>query len=239
MQVVVNHLTRMRGGYICVGGLDLETLQHIRPVLREGALPFDLLARYGGPFDMARIVELGGTRPAAENPHIEDRIIVPSRVKSLGTLRSEEFWDLLGRVCQTRLRALFGDDLRPVGLSSCGTDPGKGRASLGCLRAKRLPRLFYVAERSSGKPRIRLRLHDDDFDVLVGVTDLRLYQDDHITPDRQTIERVAAGLRDATDIVLGLGLTRAFASSGEASDAVHWLQVTNVHLASDPTWQLG
>jgi hypothetical protein len=51
MQIVVNHLTRMQLGYICVAGVDVSSGQHIRPVLRS-RLNVDLLARNGGPFDL-------------------------------------------------------------------------------------------------------------------------------------------------------------------------------------------
>ena len=33
MRIVINHLTRMRAGYICAAGVEANTLQHVRPVL--------------------------------------------------------------------------------------------------------------------------------------------------------------------------------------------------------------
>jgi len=240
MRIVVNHLTRMRGGYVCVAGLDLDRNRHVRPVLPTGALPFDLLARYGGPFEMATLVELGISRPAPRPPHVEDHVIVPERTKSRGTLPPDEFWDLLNRIGKTRLRDIFGADLKSVGRSSCGTEEGKGRLSLGCLLPIRTPKLYYREKGPGGKTAIRIKIRDDDFDAILGVTDLRLYQADHITPDRAAIERIARLVTDAKTVVLGVGLTRPFAASSEHKDTpVHWLQVTNVHLADDPTWRLG
>ena len=64
MQLLINHLTRMHGGHICLAGVDLETRQHVRPMLANDPVPFYLLARYGGPFEMARIVDLGLPRHA-------------------------------------------------------------------------------------------------------------------------------------------------------------------------------
>ena len=239
MRIVVNHLTRIRGGYICVAGLDPKTGAHVRPVLAQGPLPFDLLSRYGGPFEMAAVVELGTPRAAPQMPHVEDHVIVPSRVRSGPTLGPSEFWRLLVRVSRGRLREIFGDDLKRVGRSSCGTDVGRGKASLGCFRPKGVPRLYYVERGPSGKPAIRIRIDDGEFDAVLGVTDLRLYGDDHMTPDRSVVEQVSRRIETAESVLLGVGLTRAFAtSSGPDSESFHWLQATNIHLEDDPVWKL-
>jgi len=240
MRIVVNHLTRMRGGYVCVAGLELDDMRHVRPVLPMGALPFDLLARYGGPFEMAELVELGIARPAPRPPHIEDHVIVPQRAKSLGALSPQEFWGLLNRVSENRLGDIFGADLRSVGRSSCGTEEGKGRVSLGLFRPGHSPELYYRDKGPGGKAAIRIKIRDDDFDAILGVTDLRLYEGDHMTPDRAMVERTGRRIADGEPVVLGVGLTRPFAASCEQKDKpVHWLQVTNVHLADDPAWRLG
>jgi hypothetical protein len=239
MRIVVNHLTRMRGGYVCVAGLDPETETHVRPVLAQGALPFDSLARYGGPFEMAAVVELGKPRAAPQTPHTEDHVIVPAQVRSCQTLGPSEFWRLLARVSRGRLREIFGDDLKRVGRSSCGTDVGRGKASLGCLRLQGVPRLYYLERGPAGRPAIRIRIDDGEFDAVVGVTDLRLYGDDHMTPCRSIIERVARRIETAAGVILGVGLTRAFAASSEpGSKSFHWLQATNIHLEDDPIWRL-
>jgi hypothetical protein len=58
MQIIVNHLTRMQPGFICVAGVDVSSGRHVRPVLGR-RLTTDLLASKGGPFDMAELVDLG------------------------------------------------------------------------------------------------------------------------------------------------------------------------------------
>ena len=52
MRLLINHLTRMHGGHICLAGVDLETRRHVRPMLANESLPFYFLARYGGPFEI-------------------------------------------------------------------------------------------------------------------------------------------------------------------------------------------
>ena len=48
MRIVINHLTRMRRGYICTAGIDLANGQHVRPIPRSGDLRYRDLATHGG-----------------------------------------------------------------------------------------------------------------------------------------------------------------------------------------------
>jgi hypothetical protein len=134
-RIVVNHLTRMKPGYICVAGLDLVTGRHVRPVL-PGRLTTALLARHGGPFDIASIVDLGPTQYCGQAPETEDHLFDPRRVTRIGTMGPEEFWKRLVAASATRLVDIFGHDLTQQGSSSAGVPPGKGIASLGCLFPK-------------------------------------------------------------------------------------------------------
>lgn len=77
MRIIVNHLTRMQPGYICVAGVDVSNGHHVRPVLR-GRLTTDLLASKGGPFDMAALVDLGTVECCGHAPEIEDHYFNPS-----------------------------------------------------------------------------------------------------------------------------------------------------------------
>jgi hypothetical protein len=237
MRILVNHLTRMRGGHVCVAGVDLETGEHARPVPPRGQLGPEVLARHGGPFDIANVVEIpAGRRCRAKRPHVEDHWFETSCARVVETYGPEDFWAFLSSVSETKLRDLFGSALRPAGRSSAGTDLGKGEASLGCLLPKRKPRLWLRARGEYG-PTIRMQVDDGEFDLWLPVTDLRLYRDDHTTPDRRTVEKVRSRLERATDVILSVGLTRAYAPSPDA-ERLHWLQVNNVHLEEEPVWQL-
>jgi hypothetical protein len=236
MRILINHLTRMHGGHICVAGVDLETRRHVRPILADGPLPFYLLARYGGPFDMAAIVDLGSPRAAPVAPHVEDFVLVPARAKAERLAASHEFWSLLEELQRPSLREIFGPALYEVGRGRWVTDLDRGSSSLGLLRASAPPEL-YVAGTETGRPRIRMRLSDGQVEADAGVTDLRLFGGDHATPDAAHVRAAAQWLADSRDAILGVGLTRQFRVSDRAP-YYHWLQVNNIHLPAEPVWQL-
>jgi len=237
MKIVVNHLTRMGKGHVCVAGIDLDTLQHVRPVLSFRALTSAVLARHGGCFDIGHVVDIGQVVPTPKKPHVEDHVFDPAAGKFVRQVAASEFWALLLRMSKPTLRTIFGDDLKLKGRSSWGTDVGQGTASLGCLVLKRMPRLCYMPA-GEYKAGIRIHINDGDLDFWAPVTDLRLYQEDHTTPDQRITERIAQRIRKSGCVILGIGLTREFCPSTEAESA-HWLQVNNIHLETNPTWQLG
>jgi len=237
MRIVVNHLTRMRGGNICAAGVNLRTKEHVRPVLTRGQLTPDLLARNRGPFDIGNVVELRARKRCRTKPHVEDHLFVPSRARLIETFDGEQFWALLYTLSKQTLRDIFGPELIRAGRSSAGTRVGKGNASLGCLRPRRKPRICLFGKGEFG-PRIRAKIEDGEFDVWVPVTDIRLYQADHATPDRASVDGVRRRMYRPGAVILSVGLTRAYSTSAEA-EPIHWLQVNNIHLEDDPTWQLG
>ena len=100
MIIVVNHLTRMHQGRICVAGIDLETRRHVRPVTKWGQLDGRVLAGRSldgreGPFNMAHVVELGQVNPVPQNPHVEDHSFVPWKARFIERFHADDFWALL------------------------------------------------------------------------------------------------------------------------------------------------
>lgn len=236
MKIVVNHLTRMQQGYICVSGLKLGICNHIRPILSGTRLSTSLLKRNGGPFDIAEVVDLGTVKYSPQNPEVEDHIFDPAKVKAIGTLKSAGFWTLLTKVAERKLVNIFGEDLIKRGAESCGVDVGKGVASLGCLIPTSPPEI-YLKEREGKTDQIRIRVNDGRFYLDLGITDIRLYGEDHVTPNKRIVKNVGERLRKGEDVILSVGLTRPF-STLSGFPPVHWLQVNNIHLKSDPIWQL-
>jgi hypothetical protein len=64
-----------------------------------------------------------------------------------------------------------------------------------------------------------------------------LFADDHATPDAARVRATAQRIADSRDVILGVGLTRQFRAS-DRTPPYHWLQVNNIHLLSEPLWQL-
>lgn len=224
----------MQKGYICVAGIDLDTNRHVRPVLHGERLRVTLLSRNGGPFDMACIVDLGKTSHAGNPPEVEDYLFSLEGAHQTGSMNSKEFWGLLKAFAKPTLLDIFGKDLKQRGPTSCAVDVGKGTTSLGCFVPKSTPKI-YLRSRNGGPAQIRMEVTDGQFALDLGVTDIRLYDNDHVTPVSKTTNNVADRLRKGIGVILSMGLTRPF----PRESPVHWLQVNNIHLEDNPAWRLG
>jgi hypothetical protein len=221
----------MQPGYFCVAGVDVDTLRHIRPVLRRGRLTTDLLRPNGGPFDVGSVVYLGSTISAGHPPELEDRRFDSARARWLFDDDPADFWDTLHRVAQKSLEEIFGPALE-LWDESGTVDVGEGRASLGCLRPEKQPWL-YVDHRGT----VRLVLDYLMPSVDLSVNDLRLYEGDGRTPRRDLVASVEKRLKSGVEVILSVGLTRPFQKWGDTEER-HWLQVNNIHLEDNPLWQL-
>lgn len=236
MQIVVTNLTRMKHGNVCVAGVHVKDGENVRPVLRSGQLRLGDLSPAGGPFDLATVVDLGPVQPVPTLPQAEDHEYRARAARAVGPVEPTLFWDMLRFLARPSLLTLFGDELRPVGRSAAVVPEGRGVASLGTLRPAAPPRL-YVTTRPDGRRSIRIRVRDDELDLSVSVTDLRLHGADGESPDEERVQAVNRRMEEGEDVLLSVGLTRAFASASDR-EPVHWLQVNNVHLERTPCWRL-
>lgn len=231
MRILINHLTRMQPGYICVAGIDAETMRHVRPVLR-GRLSRDLLAERGGPFAMGTWVDLGPTVYAGAAPEIEDYAFTHHVACALSPAEPDELWSMQLQLAQERLVDIFGPDLEPNG-GGYAVAKGRGRASLGCLVPTGRQQLFVTEPN-----RLRLHFGDGAFEATLTVTDVRFYEGDAWSLRRAAVADVQRRLQRGVPAVLSVGLTRPWQKPGDAEER-HWLQVNGIHLADDPLWQPG
>lgn len=237
MKIVVNHLTRMQQGFMCVAGIDLETGRHVRPIL-QSQMRTQFLARHGGPFEMAAIVDLGWTKPVGHPPAVEDFLFHRGEVRRAGDMPPEEFWRLLNQTAEAKLIAIFGGDLKQRGPKSYGVDCGQGEISLGCYRLPTRAHLFIRHQDNWRRGRIRIEFQVGDREFDLGVTDIRLYQSDHVTPDETVVRRTDQRLQGMDQVILSVGLSRPYHGDDD-HQPIHWLQVNNLHFADDPCWRLG
>ena len=231
MQILVNHLTRMQPGYVCAAGVDVNTLDHVRPVLRHGRLTTRLRKTAGGPLDVGSVVDLGPATRAGSPPETEDHHFDPKRATWLFDDDPDEFWDLLDSVARESLEEIFGPALE-LWDESGTVEVGSGSASLGCLKPDEQPWL-YVDQRGN----VRMVLDHLTPSVDLSVTDLRLYGGDGRTPRRDLVASVQRRLETGVEAILSVGLTRPWRKRGDDMER-HWLQVNNIHLRDDPLWRL-
>lgn len=230
MRIIVNHLTMMQPGYICVAGVDVSSGQHVRPVLRS-RLTTDLLTLNGGPFAIAALVELGTVKCCGYAPETEDCYFDPKAARAIRLIPHALFWGLLQHIARDNLAQIFGPALRSF-RRGCVVDLEQGEASLGCLIPAVPPRL-YVNE--YGKTRVLIT--DGTFTVDLSVTDLRLCDTDHRTPKRALVERIDAKMRSGVGVILSVGLARPWRHPDDTAER-HWLQVNNIHLEDGMVWPL-
>jgi len=228
MRVLINHLTRMQAGYICVAGLDLATHQHIRPVL-GGQLPADMLDSRNGPFNIGNVVELGYVRNVGHAPETEDRRFVRRDAIKQTTTSAADFWNALSAVAQRSFLTIFGPDFHAQG-AGWAVDVGRGIASLGCIRPDAEPGFAIEHDK------LRMRFSLGKCHCNLSVTDLRCYEEDHHTVRQAVVNDVAQRLHAGTAVILAVGLCRPWQ---KPTDTVrrHWLQLNNIHLADDPLWR--
>jgi hypothetical protein len=232
MQIVVHHLTRMQAGCMCVAGIDLETGLPVRPVL-DRQMTVDMLSVHGGPFDIGRLIDLGKTRFVGRVPEVEDQLFDAGAARHIGDMPATEFRTLVEKHAEEKLGVIFGPDLQRVG-TTCVIAETYGVRSLGCYPVQ-VGRLFV--EDSCARPRIRFSWEVGEYKFTVPVTDIRLYGEDHVTPCRTTVERVAQQLPATERLVVSVGLSRPYRkAAGDPSR--HWLQINNFHLPDNPCWTL-
>jgi hypothetical protein len=235
VRIIVNHLTRMVPGFICVAGISVETSQHIRPVCNRVMLPLRWAASQGGVFGIGNVVDLGSVRYRGERPEFEDREFREQHLRCIDRLPPEDFWSLLDEHHETRLRRIFGSELTLDG-NSCTTERGCGDASLGVIVPDRVARLYV-----GGHGGVRLAFDVGRAHLDLSVSDLRFYSMDDATAtwriDRNRLESVAFAIETGVPVMLSVGLTRAFKRNSDDSWR-HWLQVNNIHLADDPLGDL-
>ena len=229
MRIIVNHLTRMQPGYICVAGVELQTGRHVRPVQR-GRLSRSRLARYGGPFDIATLVDLGAVEAVGSPPKVEDYSFTIDDARPYFVAAPQDFWYLVRNIAQPRLTDIFGPELRKQG-GACALPLGRGRASLGCLIPSGIPG-FVVSDTGT----LRLHFSDGVFDVSASVTDIRLYEADQKTVRVPVVDDLQRRISGGVAVILSVGVGHPWQKSGDTEER-HWLQVNGIHLADNPVWR--
>jgi hypothetical protein len=228
MRIVLNHLTRMEAPRICIAGLDHTSERHVRPTTgRMRPLTRGLLASEGGPFRLGALVDLGEVVPEPTSPETEDCRFTPDRATVLGQLSDSRYLELLHEHARERVHEIFGEQLTRHG-RTYAVDEASGAVSLGILRVRRTPSLQIDR---FGK--LRLRLSVERQLTSLPITDVRLFEADHITIRTDAVEDLRARMRHGIRPLLMLGLSRAFQKEGDDRGR-HWLQVNGICMSDRP-----
>jgi hypothetical protein len=228
VQIVVNHLTRMRGERICVAGIDMQTGEHVRPTTSAAApLTRRLLRSNGGPFEVGAVVDLGSVTACGQAPETEDHRFSPSAARHVETLGSARYLELLQRASSSSLEEGFGPDLERATKWKYAVALGRGTRSLAVVRPR--GRCSLKIDDKFDRPKVTLRFADSDPPAYVSVTDVRFFDAAHqIRSD--VVDDVDARLRRGTHAFVMFGLTRPYADDPDH----HWLQVNGICLADKP-----
>jgi hypothetical protein len=228
MQLVFNHITRMRAPRICIAGIDPESPRHVRPTTRATDLiTRALLRQEQGPIRMGALLDIGDVTPEPSPPEIEDHAFETANVRLVRDLDDQEFLDLLDEVRAADIETAFGPPLEPVG-RGYAVDAGRGQCSLAVVRAQEPPTLIL-----DGYGKLRLHVRDLDPSPNLSVADVRFYEPDQKTIRRDVVRDVNARMEEGVRALLMLGLARAKRMPWDDRER-HWLQLNDLVLEDRP-----
>ncbi len=226
MRIIVNHLTRMKAGYICLAGVDVRTGHHVRPVTGGRPLEAALLRRHGGVVDVGALLDLGAVTNCGTPPEWEDHRFHAHALRHINNVSQQNFLAVLHQLAKDSMKSIFGPDLeRHNGGYVVSVHGGYG--SLGCFRPQSKVHIYI-----NDHGRIRAAWDDQHQRLSLSVTDVRLY-DTLLRPQPELVRYVAQRLAAGVPMLLTVGLARAWQKPGEDVKR-HWLQVNNIYLADDP-----
>jgi hypothetical protein len=229
MEIVVNHLTRMRTQErICVAGVDVDRGRHVRPTTsRSDLLTRELLSENGGPLEVAAVVDIAGAAHAPNPPETEDHRVRARDLRSVRVLDGDDYLEVLSNIADDDLENAFGSPLQRREWKYA-IDASEGERSLAVVRARRRPELEVGRY---GK--LQLRFNDPDRPAFLSVADVRFVEADHTTIRTGVVDDVQARLRRGVAAYVMFGLARAFRAIGDDQER-HWLQVNGLCLEDKP-----
>lgn len=226
MQIMINHMSRLRGNKIAVAGLDLSNpARHVRPMLNE----FDAIleTRLGGTavFSLGAVVNLTGASNAKAAHHGDEHVVTYVKARKIAQLHPLEVWRTLGDIAKPTLTSIFGDAVK-FESQRFVIEKYRARSGLGCLR------IMHTATLYKGYRQARLRWVCDGRVVDCPVTDTRLYDRAGVARDR-TITSLDRRIKEGEALIVTVGLSRGFRRPGGRRE-FHWIQVNNIYLETDP-----
>jgi hypothetical protein len=228
MQIVLNHVTRFTGKRICIAGVELAELKHVRPTTPSSDLiTRELLSDEGGPVQIGALIDIGDATPDPSAPETEDHLFATSDAELVELIDGDTYLELLKAISDPDVQSAFGPSLHRV-RNGYAVDAGTGERSLAVVRAVETPTLAVDSWR-----KLRLTIPDMEHAPALSVTDLRFVETDHKTIRTDIVEDVNSRLAAGVDAFLMLGLARAVQLQWDTEER-HWLQVNGICLIDRP-----
>jgi hypothetical protein len=228
MQLVFNHITRMRAPRICIAGIEPGSHRHVRPTTpRTDLIKRVLLREELGPIAMGALVDIGPVTPEPSPPESEDHAFRTANVEYVRDLGDQEFLDLLEKVQDEDIQTAFGPELESVG-HGYAVDAGSGERSLAVVRACEPPTLIV-----DGYGKLRLHVRDLDPAPNLSVADVRFYEADHKKIRKEVVTDVNDRIEDGVGLFLMFGLPHATQMPWDDRER-HWLQLNGLVLDDRP-----
>lgn len=224
MRIIVNHVTRMRtDSRICVAGLGLDDLTHVRPVTpASDPLTRRLLRSEGGAFGPGALVDIGDARSGGSAPETEDYWISSRSVRRVEDLDDDTYLHVLDLAAAADIQAAFGPDLEEVRPRKFAVPEHHGIRSLAVVK----PRSVELNEAFGN---LYATIGDGSLTAKVGVTDVRFHEPDHKTLRSTLVADVRRRIAAGVDVYAMLGLARAM--NDDDAGPVHWLMCNGLCLA--------
>lgn len=226
MQIMINHLSRMRGNKIAVAGLDLSNPdRHVRPMLNDFDSIMESSAKDSAVFSLGAIVSLTGTSASKAAHHGDEHVVTYVKAKKVAQLHPIEVWRTLGDIAKPTLKSIFGEEVKLLSHRYV-VERFRARTGLGCLR------VMHTATLYKGYRYARLRWVCDGRIVDCPVTDARLY--DRTGAVRESlIAHLNDRIKQGEALIVTVGLSRGFRRPGGRRE-LHWIQINNLYLETDP-----
>ncbi|MFN3480126.1 MAG: HRDC domain-containing protein [Thermodesulfovibrionales bacterium] len=228
--IAITDLTYMRGGF-CIAGIDVETLENIRPVLNFGAIQKEFVDRnkiYPGA-----LVSFDFSHKKPKPPHIEDYVFNPEKTTFIKFLSQSEWLNILNSCSSTSLAYAFSNLI----IDRKGIQPDADAVSLALIKVDSLKVNFFDSDSGAVLPfKVRVSFTSGGELYHLPVTDMQFIDycnerfSEGIRRDKfkADIEKL---INESEYILLRIGLTRPFKKADDTKELCY-LQVNGIYSES-------